>query len=83
MNIEKHHAEEWKRQIINAGGDENVAQQAVALAALNGLFEIHRDTQFQVELEREACAQVALCIGEDAGTAIAAGIRARKLLTEV
>lgn len=41
--IEKHHAEAWRRQIIEAGGDENVAQQAVALAALNGLFDIHRD----------------------------------------
>lgn len=40
--IERHHAEEWGRQIINAGGDENVAQQAVALAALNGLFDIYR-----------------------------------------
>lgn len=40
--IEKHHAEEWQRQIINAGGDENVAQQAVTLAALNGPFDIHR-----------------------------------------
>lgn len=39
---ERHHAEEWRRQIINAGGDENVAQQAVALAALNGLFDINR-----------------------------------------
>lgn len=41
--IEKHHAEAWKRQIIQAGGDENVAQQAIALAALNGLFDIHKD----------------------------------------
>lgn len=41
--IERHHAEAWRRQIIEAGADENVAQQAVALAALNGLFDIHRD----------------------------------------
>lgn len=41
--LEKVHAEEWKRCIINAGGDENVAQQAVALAALNGLFDLHRE----------------------------------------
>jgi hypothetical protein len=32
-------AKDWERQIISAGGDENVAQQAVALAALNGLFD--------------------------------------------
>jgi hypothetical protein len=37
--VRKAYAEEWKRQIINAGGDENIAQQAVALAALNGLFD--------------------------------------------
>lgn len=40
--VAKQHAEEWKRQIINAGADENVAQQAVALAALNGLFDWHQ-----------------------------------------
>lgn len=34
-------AAEWKRQIISAGGDENVAQQAIALAGLNGLFDAH------------------------------------------
>jgi hypothetical protein len=34
------YSEEWRRQIINAGADENVAQQAVALAALNGLFDV-------------------------------------------
>lgn len=41
-SMEKQHAAEWKRCIISAGGDENVAQQAIALAALNGLFDIHR-----------------------------------------
>lgn len=40
--FERQYAEEWKRCIINAGADENVAQQAVALAALNGLFDLHR-----------------------------------------
>jgi hypothetical protein len=35
----KHVAEEWKRQIINAGGDENLAEQAVTIAALNGMFD--------------------------------------------
>jgi hypothetical protein len=35
----RQYAEDWKRQIINAGGDENIAQQTVALAALNGLFD--------------------------------------------
>ena len=37
--------------------------------------------QFQIDLEREACAQVALCLDEDAGVSIAAGIRARKEIT--
>lgn len=32
-------AEDWQRQIVNAGGDEGLAQRAVALAALNGLFD--------------------------------------------
>ena len=31
----------------------------------------------EIEAEREACAKVADCIGEDAGDAIAAGIRLR------
>ena len=39
------------------------------------------DIKFQVELEREACAQVALCIGEDAGNAVAAGIRLRAFVS--
>lgn len=42
---EKHHAAEWMRCIISAGGDENVAQQAIALAALNGLFDHFRKTE--------------------------------------
>ena len=37
-----------------------------------------REFEFHIKREREACAQVALCIGEDAGAAIAAAIRLRK-----
>jgi hypothetical protein len=40
--------------------------------------KLRDDLEFAIDLEREACAQVALCLGEDAGTAIAAGIRARR-----
>jgi hypothetical protein len=45
MTVEKEHAAAWERCIIDAGGDENVARQAVTLAALNGLFDLHRDAQ--------------------------------------
>jgi hypothetical protein len=44
-DLAKTHAKEWMRCILNAGGDENVAQQAVALAALNGLFEPHHEAE--------------------------------------
>jgi len=37
--LRRYHAELWRLQIISAGGDENVASQAIALAALNGLFD--------------------------------------------
>ncbi len=42
--------------------------------------KLRADIKFQIELEREACVQVALCIGEDAGNAIAAAIRLRKAI---
>jgi hypothetical protein len=35
----KAHALAWHRQIVEAGGSESVAHQAVTLAALNGLFD--------------------------------------------
>jgi len=62
---------------MNAGGKVVVksVREWVSLA----LGKSTADLKFQIELEREACAQVALCLGEDAGTAIAAGIRARDL----
>lgn len=53
MTIEKEHAAAWERCIVDAGGDENVAQQAVALAALNGLFDLHRDAQVAVSSQNE------------------------------
>lgn len=46
-SVAEHHAKEWVRCIRSAGGDENVAQQAITLAALNGLFDIHRDPAAQ------------------------------------
>ncbi|MET4210482.1 hypothetical protein [Bradyrhizobium sp. LA2.1] len=57
----KHHADEWVRQIINAGGDENLAQQAVALAALNGLFDHVPDAAQSVQVRLatiEECAKL-------------------------
>lgn len=45
VDIAKAHAAEWERQIISAGADKNVAQVAVALAGLNGLFDPHRELQ--------------------------------------
>lgn len=46
-DMEKHHADEWRRTIVSAGADESIAQQAVAMAALNGLFDPHRDLAAQ------------------------------------
>lgn len=42
MTIEKEHADAWIRCIRDAGGSAGVSRQAVALAALNGLFDLHR-----------------------------------------
>lgn len=47
-------ADEWRQQIISAGGDENVAQQAVALAALNGLFDVYKATPTPIADSSEA-----------------------------
>ena len=38
-DLRHRYATDWQRQIINAGVDENIALQAVTLAALNGLFD--------------------------------------------
>lgn len=37
--LHKRLAQDWRDQIVAAGGDRNVAEQAVTLAALNGLFD--------------------------------------------
>lgn len=55
--LEKRHAAEWKRCIITAGADENVAQQAVALAALNGLFDIYKRGADVWPVTVEPCAE--------------------------
>jgi hypothetical protein len=39
IDAHKAHALAWHRQIVEAGGSESVAHQAVTLAALNGLFD--------------------------------------------
>lgn len=61
---ESYYAEEWKRQIINAGGDENVAQQAVALAALNGLFDPIRALPVPATVESGETAPLESMYGE-------------------
>lgn len=43
--IEKHHADAWRRCIMDAGATADIADRAVTLATLNGLFDLHRWSQ--------------------------------------
>jgi len=53
QTIEQQHRGAWARYIMDAGATTEIAERAIELAALNGLFDIHREAQGLRELAND------------------------------